>query len=74
MAGFTKGPNMLKKVFRPNSLLIDPTNFIAGWNKGACKKQRLEDSICSLKTLHSDVNLVPKNSITVLDPQFEEIP
>ena len=72
--GFTNGPNILKKVFNPNSLLIGATCFIAGWKRGAWRIHIPLFSIQLSIKPWSFENLIPKFSNTLLDPHDDETP
>ena len=65
----TSGPNILKKVFTPNSRRTGATFFIAGWKRGACRIQIPALSTQRFKKFGSFENLTPKASKTLLDPQ-----
>ena len=74
LVGFTNGPRMLKNVFTPKFFLVFATCFIAGWKRGACKKQILDLSKLLLRWSELFVKLIPKCSKTLLDPHPEETP
>ena len=68
------GPNILKKVFTPNSRRMGATFFIAGWNRGACNTQIPVVAMARSKKSVSFENFTPKDSKTLEDPQAEETP